>query len=133
MEEQQQEGDKISKQYEGNLKKLVALLGGPQIFKKPKVGNNQVASIVEELVKEEKAQVIETFKVKAKEILQKKTKFDQEVKKAQEDLAKLILQKKKEFSEEMKNLFNLVENIQEIESQYNSSITEAFNDDSKAV
>jgi len=133
VQNQQNDNDKVSKQFDANFSKLVALLGGQSIFKRPKVSNSEVSALVEELVAEQKEAVIVQFKEKARAILKKKTEFDKEIKIAEENLKKLVVQKKKEFSEEMKGLFGIVENIQEIENQYNASITEALKNDPEAL
>ena len=128
MEEQvidkQQEGDKVSKQFDQNFKKLISLLGGESAFKKPTVPNSEVGGIVEELIKEKREEVIKQFKEGAKNLLNKKIEFDKECKKAEVQLKNTIIAKKKEFSDEMKKVFSLVENMQEIEKSYYSSIEE---------
>lgn len=122
----QNDNDKVSKKFDADFTKLIALLGGQEAFKKPKVKNEEVSTLVEELIKEQRDSALKEFKEKAKSILQHKVQFDKEMKLAEEDLKKLQIQKKKEFSEKMKSLFNIVDNIQEIENQYNISITEVI-------
>ena len=126
--EQQEQNDKISKQFESNFKKLVALIGGEKNFKKPKVAKDEVGGIIESLISERKQAVIKQFTEQAIVILDKKVEFDKEVKKAEEELKKSVLAKKKEFSEKMKSLFDLVESIEEIEKSYYISLKEVTND-----
>lgn len=43
----QEQGDKITKRYEQNLKKLVALFRGEKAFKKSKIPNTDIQLIIE--------------------------------------------------------------------------------------
>jgi len=118
----EQQNDKVSKQFDANFKKLIALLGGEKTLKKVNVPNDELGTIVEDLLKERREDFIKDFKAKAKSLLDKKLEFDKEVKKAEEDFKKTVVNKKKEFSEKMKEIFNMVENIQEIEKSYYQSL-----------
>lgn len=123
-ESQQEQNDKVSKQFDQNFKKLVALLGGEKTLKKVSVPNDELGSVVEDLLKERREDFIKDFKTKAKALLDKKLEFDKEVKKAEEEFKNKIIQKKKEFSEKMKEVFGMVENMQEIEKSYYQSLKE---------
>lgn len=124
VETPEQQNDKVSKQFDANFKKLVALLGGDKALKKTSVPNDELGNIVEDLLKERREEFVKDFKSKAKELLDKKIEFDKEVKKAEEEFKNKVTNKKKEFSEKMKGLFNMVENIQEVEKSYYSSFKE---------
>lgn len=124
VETPEQQNDKVSKQFDANFKKLVALLGGDKALKKTSVPNDELGNIVEDLLKERREEFVKDFKSKAKELLDKKIEFDKEVKKAEEEFKNKVISKKKEFSEKMKGLFNMVENIQEVEKSYYSSFKE---------
>ncbi len=121
-ETQDQQNDKVSKKFDQDFKKLVALLGGEKNLKKVNVPNDDLGVIVEELIKERREEFVKEFKSKAKSLLDKKIEFDKEVKKAEEDFKKSVIAKKKEFSEKMKDVFNMVENINEIEKSYYASM-----------
>lgn len=123
-ESQDQQNDKVSKKFEQDFKKLVALLGGEKNLKKTNVPNDELGGIVEELLKERREDFIKEFKAKAKALLDKKLEFDKEVRKAEDDLKKTVIAKKKEFSEKMKDVFGMVENINEIEKSYYQSMKE---------
>lgn len=125
-QEQQEQGseDKVGKQFDSNFKKLIALLGGEAAFRKVKIDNDETSTLVEELLKERKAEKLIEFKDKAKKLLDKKVEFDKEVKKAEEEFKNKVNTKKKEFTEEMKSLFNIVENIDELQKNYYNSIKE---------
>ncbi len=120
----EQQNDKVTKQFDANFKKLIALLGGEKSLKKINVPNDELGTIVEDLLKERREEFVKDFKVKAKSLLDKKLDFDKEVKKAEEDFKKTVINKKKEFSDKMKEIFNMVENIQEIEKSYYNSMKE---------
>lgn len=124
VETPEQQNDKVSKQFDANFKKLVALLGGDKALKKTSVPNDELGNIVEDLLKERREEFVKDFKSKAKELLDKKIEFDKEVKKAEEEFKNKVTNKKKEFSEKMKGLFSMVENIQEVEKSYYSSFKE---------
>lgn len=123
----QDDQNKTTKEFNKNMKKLVALFGGKQAFARVSVPNEGIGDIVEELLKERREQAIDAFKIKAKEILDKKVEFDREVKKAEEELKNKVIAKQKEFSEAMKNLFQMVENINSIETSYYNSISDVAN------
>jgi len=118
------EQSKQEQQFNENFSKLVALLGGKEIFAKPKLENVAVASIVEELIKERRQDAIATFKANAKTLLDKKIEFDKETRRLKEEFEKKVNEKREEFTKEMKNVFNLVENIATIEKDYYDSIVE---------
>jgi hypothetical protein len=128
----QQKNDKITKEFDKNFKKLVALMGGSDKMKKPIVPNDNVGKIVEELLKERIEEKVKEFKDMAKSLLDKKINFDKETKKAEEEFKKTVIQKKKEFTDEMKKVFNIVEDISEIEKSYYEGIKDATKSDSQA-
>ncbi|MEM4711292.1 MAG: hypothetical protein QXL18_05080 [Candidatus Woesearchaeota archaeon] len=123
--QQNNQENKIEKEFNSNFKKLVALMGGEQSFQKNKVPNDEIGSIVKELLKEKREKIITEFKTKAIELLDKKLEFDKEVKKIEEEFKNKITNKKKEFNDKMKELFSLVEKIDEIEKSYYNSINES--------
>lgn len=128
--DQQQEGDKVSKKFDGNIKKLVALFNGDKAFKKAKVANSDIKSIIEELTKEKKEALIKEFKDKASKLLTSKVEFDKFVSQKEKELKEAIVNKKKEFNKEMEDCFQLVENIDNLASDYAKSF-ESLNDESK--
>ncbi len=121
-ETQEQSNDKVSKKFDKDFKQLVALLGGDKNLKRVNVPNDELGTIVEELLKERREEFVKDFKTKAKGLLDKKLEFDKEVKKAEEQLKNTVISKKKEFSEKMKEVFGMVENIQQIETSYYESM-----------
>jgi len=122
IKDQQEQGNKVKKQFDKNFTTLVALMRGEANMRKPKVPNGDVQDIVEQLIAERREEVIMEFKTKAKAAIEEKIKFDQEVKKAREECEKVITEKMKQFNDKMSSLFNLVDKIHEVEQQYYSSI-----------
>lgn len=124
VETQQQGEDKISKQFEANFRKLVAIMGGAKNLKKVSVPSGDVGTIVEDLLKESREEKIKEFKAKAKEILTKKLEFDKACKKAEDEYKNAVNTKKKEFSEELQKLFSFVDDIGAVEKSYYASLKE---------
>lgn len=93
IKDQQEQGNKVKKQFDKNFTTLVALMRGEANMRKPKVPNGDVQDIVEQLIAERREEVIMEFKTKAKAAIEEKIKFDQEVKKAREECEKVITEK----------------------------------------
>jgi hypothetical protein len=123
--------DKISKQFEANFRKLVAIMGGAKNMKKVSVPSGDVGTIVDELLNERREEKIKEFKTKAKEILEKKLEFDKNVRKAEDELKNTVNAKKKEFSEEMQKLFSFVDDIGAVEKSYYQSLKEIAPEESQ--
>ena len=123
IETPQEGNDKVAKQYEANIAKLVALMSGPQVFKKPKVKAGDVAAIIEELVAERTDSIKKEFKEKASKLIDAKVEFDKFVKQKEKEFQDAITNKKKEFNKEMDSVFGLLESIDEIKKNYESSLT----------
>ena len=119
--DQQQEGDKVSKQFDGNIKKLVALFNGEKAFKKAKVANSDIKTIIEELTKEKKEALVKEFKEKASKLLTSKVEFDKFVVQKEKELKDAIVNKKKDFNKEMSDCFQLVESIDNLTAEYSKS------------
>jgi hypothetical protein len=123
--------DKISKQFDANFRKLVAIMGGAKNMKKVSVPSGDVGTIVDELLNERREEKIKEFKTKAKEILEKKLEFDKNVRKAEDELKNTVNAKKKEFSEEMQKLFSFVDDIGAVEKSYYQSLKEIAPEESQ--
>ncbi len=120
-EQQNQDGDKVAKKFDQNIKKLVALFNGEKAFKKTKVGNSEVSGIIAELTKERKESFIKDFKERAGKLLTSKVEFDKFVTTKQKELDQAISNKKKEFNKEMDDCFQIVENIDNLQKDYMKS------------
>lgn len=104
------------------LKKLVALLGGSNNLKKVSIPNDGLGDIVKDLLKDRREAFIKDFKEKAIKLLDSKLAFDKETRVAEEQFKNTVISKKKEFSDKMKEVFSMVENMQEVEKSYYSSL-----------
>ncbi len=62
-------------EFETNLKKLVAILGGDSVFKKSKLPKDSVSTLVNQLVEEKRQETLTNFKTKAKDLLDKKDRI----------------------------------------------------------
>ncbi len=123
-ENQQQNGDKVAKTYEANLKKLVAIVGGKErIYKQKKVGKDELATLVADMLKEQKETLAVEIKTELKALLDKKVALDKDIKAEEEKLAKLKQQKQKEFNEACVKVFAKVENIENLEKDYYTSLS----------
>lgn len=116
-----EQNDKVSKKYDSNIKKLVALFNGEEAFKKEKVGNTELAGIIAELTKEKKEGLIKSFKEKATKLLTSKVEFDKFVSAKEAEFKQAIVNKKKEFNTEMEECFKLIENIDTLQKEYQTS------------
>lgn len=129
-EQVQQENGKVEKKFTTNLSKLVSLMGQPlEAATKTRVTGDEMGTIVDELLKERKAQTIVTFKQRASALLDKKVEFDKFVKQKQKELETAILEKKKEFSKQMEECFALVDNIDTLHREYVASLQETATED----
>jgi hypothetical protein len=122
-ENQQQDNQKEAKKFDANLRKLVALMGGTQTFKKEKVGKDDLSTLIVELTKEKKEGLFKEFKEKANNLVEKKRAFDKMVVEEEKKFQKIILDKKKEFNKEMEGIFGIVDRIDLIEKEYYDTLT----------
>lgn len=123
---QQNEGqnnDKVLKQHEQIMEKLAAVLGGKEkIFPSKKVGKDVLASITEGLLKDRKEAAEKELKAGLIELIDKKVTLDRELKAKQEELKKLEINKTKEFNEAATKLFNKIDGIEQLASDYRSTL-----------
>lgn len=119
------DANKIEKQFDHAFNTMLAIFRGPGAFKRQTVGNDTVAGLVDELLKEREEATAKTFKEKVSALIDKKIAFDKECKKAEEDYKKLILEKKKAFTSEIKDVLQLIGNAEELRKAYVSTLGEA--------
>jgi|ERR1041385_754389 hypothetical protein len=114
----QQNAGKVAKQFDENMNKLIAILGGKDLLKTPKLGADDLTEAVKELAKEEKEKRVKLFKEKAAAIIQRKMEFDKEVAAKEKEFQNTVNAKKKEFNEEIKGVFSMIKEIENIEKSY---------------
>lgn len=121
--QQQEDKDKIKKNFNTAMTKLVAIVGGEEnLFPKKKIKKDTLATIVEGLVKEEKEALETSIKTEIKELLSKHVTLIKEVKAKEDELNKLKQTKQKEFTEAASKLFNKIENMDQLEKAYYESL-----------
>lgn len=123
-EEIKEDNSKVASQYEANLKKIVAIVGGQEnIYPQKKINKDTVDTIVTELFKEQKEEFSKTFKNDLKELLSKKVQLDKDIRAKEEELKKLKETKQKEFNEACSKMFGKVEDLQNLEKDYYQTLT----------
>ncbi len=119
-QQNQEGGDKVAKKYAANFKKMVTVLQGKEelLLKPSKIRNNEVASIVEELFKEEGVAKRVALKAKIKEVMDASMKFNKEKRQAEEDLKKLITKKQEEMNKIFEETFKQIENVDSLHVEF---------------
>ena len=119
--EAQENSGKIEKRYQANMAKLAAVFNNAErkvLGKKSKVANADINTVIDELLKERKAEVTAKFKVQCGELLDKKIAFDKEIAEEESKLKKIKEQKMEEFSKAIEATFGLVESIDKLAGEY---------------
>jgi hypothetical protein len=121
-------GDKVAKNFEKNIKKLVAIVGGEQNLRPvSKIKKDTMSEIVAELFKEEHIEVEAKTKESLKSLLKANVTMNREIAAKQKELDQLKVTKMKEFSEAATKLFSQISGLDELENEYYSALTEAAN------
>lgn len=111
--------NKVKIEYDKNINKLVAIVGGKEnLLPKKKVKGSLISTIVEGLLKEDKEALEKSIKDGLKALLEKKVQCDKEIKAKKEELDKLEIAKNKEFNEACKQLFSKIDNVEQLERDY---------------
>lgn len=122
---QQEEQNKDAKKFAQNLKKLENLFNGDKkAFKRQKVKNDDLDDLAQEILAEERAEAIASFKSKTRVLLKKKSEFDKFVIQKTKELENAILEKKKEFSKEMEEMFQEIENVDALADSFANTFRE---------
>ena len=128
--EQQGGNEKVEKNYQRNLKKLVAILGGEQnLTPERSVKSDALAGVVETLLKEKREKVIAEVKQGLETLLEKHVNFQKELKAKKQELKQLEINKKKEFSEAANKVFSKISDIDELANQYKESLGSVAEED----
>lgn len=115
--------DKSTKNYDAAIKKLVAIVGGEEnLFPVKKVDNDIVATIVGGLLKEKKENLEKEIKSDLIALLDKHVVLKREIKAKEDELKKLSETKMKEFTEAANKVFGKIGNINQLETEYYSSL-----------
>lgn len=117
---------KVIENYEKNIKKLVAIVGGEKNLKtKNKVAKNKLADLVSDLFKEETLEIEKNTKEALKQLLKNRVEMTRAIDAKKKELAQLEESKMKEFNEAAVKLFNQVEGIDSLEQEYYAALTDA--------
>ena len=123
MEAQGDNSDKIAKNYEATMNKLVAVVRGKENLSPGKrVKKEAMGLIVDELLKEDKERIQTEVKSGLKELLSKHVQLNKEIAEKEKEFTKLKQQKQKEFIEAASKLFSRIDDIGELEKAYASSL-----------
>ncbi len=129
----QENSGKIEKRFNANMAKLAAVFNNSErkvLGKKNKVANNDISAVIDELLKERKAEVTTKFKQQCGELLDKKIAFDKEIQEEKAKLKKIEEQKMEEFSKAIEATFGMVESIDKLAGEYANALKSASGEES---
>lgn len=132
--QQQQDAGKDEKKFQDAMKKVIALLGSEQALQPlRKIGGDTIAEIVAELTKEDRERIAKEVKEDLKKLIETNVEFKKQVNQKRQELEKLEKDKKKEFVEAANKLFNKIDNIGQIQKDFESSLRDAGPDSGSTV
>lgn len=118
-----QNNDKVKIQYDKNIKKIIAIVGGQKnLAVSKKVKGDVLNTVVTELLADDRKAAAEEIKAELKALLQKKVTCDKEIKAKKDELAKLEITKNKEFNEAASKLFGKIEGLDQIEKDFYATL-----------
>lgn len=115
--------NKEAKNFDVILKRLTAVLGGKEKLRPQKrVSPDAVSGIVNQLFKEEHEALVLNVKEELKVILKKYVELEKCLADKRKEVDKLEKEKKAEFSKAANALFEKIDNISEIEKNYQAAL-----------
>lgn len=125
-EQKGNDNNKVNKAFESNLKKLVAIVEGEKNLKPvTKVGSDIMKNIVTELFKEETEAIEQSTKETLRTLLKTYVQMLRDIDTKKKELSNLEIAKKKEFNEAATKLFNKIDGIGILESEYYGALVTA--------
>lgn len=122
-QEQAQESGKVGRKFEENLKKVIALVGGPKpLSGKKRIPKTVASTLVDELLKEKIATAGVEFKTELGGIIEKKIAYDKLIAEEEKKFAKFKEDKQAEFNKACESLLNKIEGIDELVSDYTNAL-----------
>lgn len=122
------DNNKVNVAFEKNMKKLVAIVGGEaKLRPTTNIERDALAELTKELFKEETEAAENKIKDDLKNLLKKRIEMTKAFEEKKKELAKLEIEKKKEFNEAAVKLFNRINDLNGLESDYYSALNEANN------
>lgn len=120
----QENQDKIVKNFESNMKRLVGVLGGEELLtNSSKVKKDTVELIVENLLKDRKEKLELDIKNDLSTLLDKHVTLKKSIADKKKELKDLENSKMKEFNDACNKLFNKVQDIEQLEKDYYESLS----------
>lgn len=113
-----EQSSKVKKKYEEDLASLTQILGGKMLFRPTKLIPEEVMEAVKELAREEKQNLVDSFKKRAVEAIQKQREHLKNVEKLKKEFENKVEQSMKDFSATVAELFKDLERIKDIEKDY---------------
>lgn len=127
--EAQQNGespDKVQKNYEAIMKKVIAVVGGEKnLNPKKRIGKDTMKEIVANLLKEQREGTAKEVTEGFKALLGSHVEFKKLISEKKAELEKLEKTKMKEFTDQANKLFGKVEDMDKLELEYIQSLGEA--------
>ncbi len=126
----QENQDKVAKSFESNMKRLVGVLGGEELLTgTTKVKKDTVETIVENILKDRKEKLEIDIKTELSTLLDKHVTLKKSIADKKKELKDLENSKMKEFNEACNKLFGKVQDIEQLEKDYYSSLTSISKED----
>lgn len=124
----QEQNNKIIKNFNANIERLVKIVGGEENISAPKkIGNDVLAKLTNGLLKGRREALEKEVTAELTTILDKKVALDKEFKVKEEELAKLKQQKMKEFNDAAAKVFAKIESIDKLGDDYYNTLKAAGN------
>lgn len=125
-QEQGKEAAKVLAGFDNTVKKLTAIVNGPDNLKVVrKVAKDSVESLVQDLFKEETEATILEVKNDLKSLLKNYVTLNNTIREEKAKLAALEVAKKKEFNAAANKLFTRIDGVDVITREYYSAFTAA--------
>lgn len=120
--QQQEEGNKVEKKFEANMKKIMAVFNGDNSIFKQKVSNSSVANIAAELLKENTEEAEKSFKEEIKKIISSKVAFDKFVAEKKREMNQAIKTRMEEFNKMVDATFQRLEDANALLKAYSAAL-----------
>ena len=120
---QGKDAKKVLNQFDTNIKKLTAILRGPEnLTTVNKIKTGGMASIVAELFKEDSKATEEEVKEGLRSNLKNYVSLNKALAEERKKLDNIEIQKKKEFNISINKLFNKIEGVDDILKEYQEAL-----------
>lgn len=113
-----QDGGKVKKKFEESLRRLQAILGSPDWYKRSKIGQAELPALLERMTATKKEDLYRKFETMASNLIEKKLAYDKEVKQKEQEFNKIVEEKMKSFQVEMDEMFAIIDQIDNITKDY---------------